>query len=292
MRAIERLACGLLGLFLASSVQAATITVTDFNDFNSGSPPGAGSGLTGDLRNAIVNANADDVIEFACSSAPCTITLSGPLPPITRNLTINGGSRGRIVIDGANTYRAFYADTGTIVIKNIKVQNVQARGGNGGNGDYNGSPGGGGAGLGAGLFVAAGATVTVTSVDFVNVTAAGGTGGSAGFGPTTAGGGGGMGGGASSGGGASFGTGNGNGGGGVLGSGSNSNTNAAGNGGLGGGGGGGAAAGAGIFVYQGTVTVETSTIDGVTVQAGSPGGNTNLSPNGEAGQADQTPVFS
>ena len=424
MRAIDRFAgLSVLALLAALPAQAATVTVTLLTDGNAGSPAGAGSGQPGDLRNAIVNANADDVIVFSCASAPCTVNLSGPLPPITRNLTIDGGARGRIVIDGANTYRAFYADTGTITLRNLKVQNVQAKGGNGGGAAYDGGPGGGGAGLGAGLFVAAGATVTVSWVDFVNVAAVGGTGGSAGFGPTTAGGGGGMGGGATSNGGASFGIGNGNGGGGILGPGSNSNTNAAGNGGLGGGGGGGArnpnpsngaggsgygngaagsagvnadasatpaitghggaggfggggggapstagdgstpggasqtagqgvggaggfgggggggdttgaggaggpgggggsggaggtggelmaglsggdasgahggggggaAAGAGIFVYQGSVTVETSTIDGVTVVAGNPGGNTNLSPNGAAGGTDATPVFS
>ncbi|MBN9531719.1 MAG: PD40 domain-containing protein, partial [Alphaproteobacteria bacterium] len=188
------------------------------------------------LRRAILNANAGDVIQFACATAPCTISLNGPLPPIQTSLTIDGGSRGRIVIDGQNLYRALFADSGTIAISNLRIQNVRAKGGNGGSGGGSVSaPGGGGAGLGAGLFVSTNANVTLTAVDFATVAAVGGTGGSSVsvIGPAS-GGGGGLGG---DGGNGQTG-GNGAGGGGVLGAGSDNTSSNGGDGGLGGGGGG------------------------------------------------------
>jgi len=420
-----RIACvsvlALMAAALASPAAAATITVVDLTDGAAGTPVGAGPGNAGDLRHAILNAGPGDVIEFACASAPCTITLNGPLPPIMTSLTIDGGSRGRIVIDGQNLYRAFFADTGTIALRNLKIQNVRAKGGNGGSGGQSfAGQGGGGAGLGAGLFVRAPAIVTVTDVDFANVAAVGGAGGNANAASTviTSGGGGGLGGDGGTGG---SGSSNGAGGGGVLGAGggASSLSSAAGNGGLGGGGGGGgqnpssangtggaaygsgpagtagtnadlnqsfvygsggaggfgggggaapssasgasesqargvagtggfgggggggdwgrvggdggpgggggaggtgtssggelmsglsggaghgnnasggggggAAAGAAIFVYQGTVTIATSTIDGVTATGGAGGANTGAITPGTAGGADTTPIFS
>ncbi len=218
---------------------AWAVMVTDLTDGAAGTPAGAGLGNAGDLRHAIINANDGDVIEFDCAAAPCTITLNGPLPPIRHNVTIDGGARGRIVIDGRNLYRAFFADTGTIAIRNLKIQNVRAKGGNGGDGgqQYAGQ-GGGGAGLGAGLFVAELATVTVTDVDFAHVVAVGGAGGNAIYSPNTrgSGGGGGLGGDGGSG---TTGSSSGSGGGGVLGAGDANTASGAGAGGLGGGGGGG-----------------------------------------------------
>jgi len=232
------------GLALTMPVHAATITVTDLTDQAAGTPPGSGAGVgtgtgattSGDLRYAIQNADPGDVIEFACPTAPCTITLNGPLPPITRSLTIDGGSRGRIIIDGQNLYRALFADASPVTISNLRIQNVRAKGGNGGSGGGSVSaPGGGGAGLGAGLFVSTYGNVTVTAVDFANLAAVGGTGGSSVsvIGPAS-GGGGGLGG---DGGNGQTG-GNGAGGGGVLGAGSDNTGSNGGDGGLGGGGGG------------------------------------------------------
>ncbi len=421
MGTIARLArCALLALPVAVTLpaHAATITVTDLTDAMAGTPPGSGAGVAGDLRHAILNANSGDVIQFACATAPCTISLNGPLPPIQASLTIDGGSRGRIVIDGQNLYRALFADSGTIAISNLRIQNVRAKGGNGGSGgqSYAGQ-GGGGAGLGAGLFVSSGAVVTVTSVDFANVAAIGGAGGNAIASPSTRSGGGGGGLGGNGGNGAAGSSGSG--GGGVLGAGAANTTSVAGNGGLGGGGGGGgqnpssangtggsgygsgtagaaganadlnqsfvygggggggfgggggsaptsatgasesqgrgvagaggfgggggggdwgtvggnggpgggggaggtstssggelmsglaggagtgnnasggggggAAAGAAIFVYQGSLTVSTSTVDGVTATGGAGGTNTASVTAGTAGGADTTPVFS
>jgi len=156
--------------------RAATFTVTTNADAGPGS-----------LRQAILNSGAVDTIAFRCLPSPCTIVLASPLPPITKNgasLIIDGGTLGNVIIDGASSYRVFFVDSGTVLIKNLIIQNAKAQGGNGGgvlDGDSGGA-GGGGAGLGAGLFVnqPSGATtvVTVTNVYFLNCTAAGGAGGS------------------------------------------------------------------------------------------------------------------
>ena len=182
----------LFGLAVTTG-HAATFTVTNFTDTNSGGLAGTGVGVMGDLRAAILAANAAggaDVINFTCASAPCTVTLSGPLPPITESLTINGGTLGNIVLDGASSYRVFFVDTGTVALQNLIIQNGMARGGAGGTGD---GGGGGGAGLGGGLFVnRVGAAVTLTNLRFVNCAAVGGAGGSFQSGTPPGGGGGGM----------------------------------------------------------------------------------------------------
>jgi hypothetical protein len=222
---------------LPDVVKAATWTVTSNTDTNSGGASGLGTGTAGDLRDAIYHSNSGDTIVFNCGS-PCIITLAGPLPPITHNLTINGGSLGSVVIDGASLYRVFFVDTGTVSLSNLTIQNARSQGGSGG------SPGGGGGGLGAGagLFVnQATAAVTVTNCAFNNVAAVGGAGNSGAAGS----GGGGM---VFSGGGSNVFVASGGGGGGFLGAGASgvSSTSAAGGiGGSGGGGGGGGAYAAG-----------------------------------------------
>ena len=177
------LAPGLM-LVLAHGTLATTITVTLNTDTSSGGAAGSGPGVSGDLRHAINNSIANDTILFNCGS-PCVITLGGPLPPISHNLTVDGGSLGNVILDGAGSFRVFFVDTGSVAIRNLQIQNARAQGGHGG------SPGGGGGGLGAGagLFVnQAGAAVTVTNCSFVNTVAVGGAGNSG----TSGGGGGGL----------------------------------------------------------------------------------------------------
>ncbi len=185
-------AVGLLGLFVpAQPLLAATRTVSVFTDGNPGTPPGdptTGTGQANDLRSALIQAQANDEIVFNCPASPCTITLSGPLPPITGNLAIDGG--GQVTIDGAGNWRAFFVDTGTVAIRNLTIQNVRAKGGDGGTGG-----GGGGAGLGAGVFVNQQmAHVTIQNVHFSNTAVEGGKGGDGGFTYSSSGGGGGLGG--------------------------------------------------------------------------------------------------
>ena len=197
----------MLGLVLLSATaRAATITVTRFDDTAANGPntgDGLGLGVSGDLRSAILAANAaggTNIIDFSCASAPCTITLGGPLPPIlatattpggtgSYNLTIDGGQFGTVIIDGASKYRVFFVDNVAVTLSNLDIQNANATGGAGGLG-----AGGGGAGFGAGLFVdEATAVVTVSNSYFYNCSVTGGSGGAGVAGSDLSGGGGGGG---------------------------------------------------------------------------------------------------
>jgi hypothetical protein len=108
---------------------AAGTIVSAFTDAAPGAPPGSGAGVAGDLRHAIINSNPGDTIVFNCAAPPCTITLGGPLPPITHDLTIDGGTFGNLVVDGNSLYRAFWADSGTVTLHALHIQNVLAQGG-------------------------------------------------------------------------------------------------------------------------------------------------------------------
>jgi len=128
------------------------------------------------LRYALLHAASGDTILFSLPSGSDTITLAAALPPIMGDLTIDGGTLGDVILDGAGAYRVFFVDTGAVALKNLWIQNARAEGGAGGTGD---GGGGGGAGLGAGLFVnQATAAVTVTNVNFTSMRAIGGAGGS------------------------------------------------------------------------------------------------------------------
>jgi hypothetical protein len=219
---------------------AGVTVVTLATDTVPGSPAGSGTGTSGDLRYAIQNAPAGNTIVFDTTAmGSSTIALAGPLPPIEQDVTIDGGYYGRITIDGANAYRAFFVDTGIVSIQNLKVQNALAKGGNGGDNSLSqtSGPGGGGFGAGACVFVnQSTAAVTLGNDYLVNCSAVGGNGGTATL--TTyyrGGGGGGLG--ADGGTVSTVGYGGG-GGGGVLGAGSASTNGAGGAGGIGGGGGG------------------------------------------------------
>jgi hypothetical protein len=209
---------------VSTNVAVSGLTVNLSGDAGTQSGP-----FSGDLRFAIQAAGIGDTITFNCGS-PCTITLSGPLPPITHNLTIDGGTPGNVIIDGNGQYRVFFVDTGIVTLRNLQIQNGYAKGGDGG------SSGGGGGGLGAGggLFVnQAGAAVTLNNVFFLNCSAVGGAGSSNFEGGS-------GGGGLTASGGAADGRYDGAGGGGITGAGANGGgTTNGGNGGSGGGGGGG-----------------------------------------------------
>ena len=162
---------------------------------------GNGAGTQGDLRYTMLHAASGDTIAFdtvsMCSATDgtgaCTLTLSGPLPPIRQSQTIDGGyyvgGTPRITLDGKNAYRAFWVDAGTVAFDKLKIQNVKAQGGAGGEGT---GGGGGGAGLGAGIFMRQG-TVGVTNVYFTGCSVVGGAGGApSGVGVGSGGGGGGL----------------------------------------------------------------------------------------------------
>ncbi|MFT3830525.1 MAG: Ig-like domain-containing protein [Opitutaceae bacterium] len=232
--------------------------------------------VAGSLRYAMEQAAARDSIRFALPHGSETITLAAALPPIMRDLTIDGGTLGDVVIDGADAYRVFFVDTGTVALSNLWIQNALAQGGAGGTGD---GGGGGGAGLGAGLFVnQATAVVTVTNVNFISMRAIGGAGGSFRSTAPAGGGGGGM---AYRGGSTTI-NGGGCGGGGMLAQGGDvSSGSNGGAGGAGGGGGGGrlgaGTAGAGGIAYAGN-------------DAGSAGATTNGGAGGFGGGGGGAPL--
>jgi pectate lyase len=234
----------------------------------------------GSLREALTNSVSGDTVLFALPSGSETITLGSALPPITGDLTIDGGTLGDVIIDGDDAYRVFFVDTGTVVLKNLQIQNARAQGGAGGAGD---GGGGGGAGLGAGLFVnQATAVVSLVDVNFISMNAVGGAGGSFVSRVYAGGGGGGM---AFRGGNSTANTG-GAGGGGMLGQGADLSSGVNGGaGGAGGGGGGGrlssGAAGMGGAAYAGNLAGSDATL--ATGGAGGFGGGGGGAPLGVGG---------
>jgi peptidoglycan/xylan/chitin deacetylase (PgdA/CDA1 family) len=180
--------------------------------------------------------------------AGCTYSVTGPvdldpdgygpigLPKITGDITIHGNG-ATLMRSGADAFRFFYVTTtGHLSLDNLTIMNGLARGGNGGDGTYDG--GGGGAGLGGAIFNRG--TVTLSGVAFHGNTARGGEGGNDNDPTTSAGGGGGGG---MGGNGTDSANGNGGNGGGINGGlGGTISPNGA-DGGVGGGGGGGGTAG-------------------------------------------------
>ena len=141
-------------------------SVTDFASLNA-AIDAADAATTGD----IVITLANDIAETATLDA---INLHAGV-----TLAIDGGGHA---LDGAGQYRGLFAYAGTLTVGNLSIDNTVARGGNGGS-----LSGGGGAGLGGGLFVAgtnpglnSGADVTLNNVTFSSDKAIGGN-GSAGY---------------------------------------------------------------------------------------------------------------
>lgn len=116
-------------VFTATPAHAATITVTSKLDT---ADPGRCR-----LRDAITAANTNtatgdcpagtaglDTIGFSlgiqCTLTPCTITLTGALPTVTEDLTINGGNT---IISGANSFRVFDLGNVTVNISNLSIRN-------------------------------------------------------------------------------------------------------------------------------------------------------------------------
>lgn len=121
-------------VILVTPVKAATITVTSKLDM---ADPGKCR-----LRDAIAAANFNtaigdcpagsaglDTIGFnlglQCNLIPCTITLTGALPTVTENLTINGNGT---TLNGANAFRVFDLGAVTVNMSNLKIANANVAG--------------------------------------------------------------------------------------------------------------------------------------------------------------------
>jgi len=128
----------------------------------------------GTLRHATGNAPEGAYISFQ-SGLSGTIVLLSPLPVIDGDMTIDGEDAD-ITISGANLYRVFEVDSGTVAINNLTVRNGRAAGSNGPNSGYGHDAGAGANGVGGGLLIMDGA-VSISNVTFDGNSAVGGTGG-------------------------------------------------------------------------------------------------------------------
>ncbi len=144
-------------VFRVTPVKAAAITVASKLDT---ADPGKCR-----LRDAITAANSNlaqgdcpagsggvDTIGFSlgvqCNLIPCTITLTGALPAVTEDLTINGNGT---TINGANAFRVFSLNAVTVKLSNLTIAN----------GNVSGSSFGGAISM-------AGGNLTLTNVFFSN----------------------------------------------------------------------------------------------------------------------------
>ncbi|QDU80440.1 Extracellular serine protease precursor [Polystyrenella longa] len=143
------IAAGCVGLS-GISLNAATFNVTDSATF----------------ATAIQNAVDGDVININSN-----VTLSSAPGHLTADVTVNGNNN---TIDGADSYRPFFIESGSVEINNLTIQNGLGKGGNGADG-YNG--GGGGLGAGGAILVNDIAGLTLDNVNFSNNSAVGGDGG-------------------------------------------------------------------------------------------------------------------
>lgn len=131
------------------------------------------------LDAAIADANAQTV------AGSVTISLAGDIALGATALTqisLHSGVSLQILgnshkLDGGGTQEGLYVAAGAVSLSGLAIDNMLAQGGAGLPG-YD--PGGGGAGLGAGLFVASSGTVTLSAVNFMGDTAKGGAGGQGG----------------------------------------------------------------------------------------------------------------
>ncbi len=90
------------------------------------------AGTAAELATAIVNANASsDAVNTIVITASIALTAALPIlnPQAGTQLVISGGG---FTIDGQNTHRIFFANSGEIAINNVTLANGLAKGGEGG----------------------------------------------------------------------------------------------------------------------------------------------------------------
>lgn len=122
------LVLGALATLGPTPARAANVAVTNTNDSGGGS-----------LRKAILdteaNAGADTILFSLPGSGPWTITLAGPLPAITKPLTIIGPGQGQLTIQGNNTFRlvTVNAPGQAVSISGLRLTKGRATGSYGGN---------------------------------------------------------------------------------------------------------------------------------------------------------------
>ena len=152
--------------------QCGSVPVTNTNDSGPGS-----------LRAAVLAACPGGTVDLT-SLAAQTITLQSRLY-ISQDLIIQGPANETVTIDGGNTTRLFFIQSGNVTMANLILAHGLGQGGNGGYG-------GGAAGMGGAIFQNGG-NLTLTNVGFNGNQAVGGsaanttTGGGGGFGGSSTG---------------------------------------------------------------------------------------------------------
>jgi hypothetical protein len=172
---IQVLICGGFALAaFSTTVNAATLTVTDLGDAGSGV-----CGTTCTLRDAITSASPNDTIVFAGTlTYPATITLNGQELLVYKSLQILGPGAGLLAIDGNQQSRILeVAANATVSVSGVAMNNGMVAGANGGFSTASRAPDGGDA-YGGGVLVNAGSTLQLIACQLAGNQAVGGTGGS------------------------------------------------------------------------------------------------------------------
>lgn len=109
----------------AHALISSTYVVNRLTD-NNPTGGGQGSGFYGDLRYALTHAQSGDTINFSVSG---TINLSGALPTLNRNLSINGPGANRLTVDGAGGSVFAVVNNATVVISGLTITGGIGNGG-------------------------------------------------------------------------------------------------------------------------------------------------------------------
>ncbi len=127
----------------------------------------------GSFRDALEKASANDSIIFA-PFLKGTIFLDSPLPPICKQITIQGSTEEAISINARGLFPVLTIRSGRTIISNLNICHGSSKGKNG---HALSTGGGGGLGAGGGLFIDSGAAVVLKNVAFKHNHAIGGHGG-------------------------------------------------------------------------------------------------------------------
>lgn len=129
-----------------------------------------------ELVTAITNANANVDLDTVFINVTGPLTLTAPLPNLQTDMIVQGLGAATTTVSGNALFRVFFVEAGTVIFRDLTLDNGSAVGNNGGVGSFGGA-GGGSAGMGGGIFVNGIAGVTLENCIVSNCQAIGGSGG-------------------------------------------------------------------------------------------------------------------
>ncbi len=157
-----------LGLAIAGSAQAATITVNTLTDDGAGDCT-----ATCTLRDAIATATAGDTIAVDVSGTIILDSAKGEIV-LDKDLTLAGRGKALTSVSGNDLIRIFNATAGSIEIRELTLEHGLSKGA-----DASGPTGGAFNGEGGAVRIGENATVVLKDVTLANNKAVGGNGGNA-----------------------------------------------------------------------------------------------------------------